>query len=155
VRPSPFKRPRFVLGLILAVAVVAYAVFGDLDLDTPDADQQEKTATACLQGAGLEVKSDIPPYSRLGSPEYTLDVDAKEDGDHLAFVFLFDDKESAEQYFDQEKDDAEYDHPPKGLKIEQRGPDVLRIFIDTSEASKIRACVDKAGKPPPPPPDKK
>lgn len=143
------SRFRLVLGLTVAVAVVLYAIFGDFP-DTPEADAQEKTATACLRDAGLEVKSDIPPYSRLGSPEYVLDVDAEGSGhDHRAFVFLFDDTEGAEQYFEQLKFDAEDDPPPKGLRIEQRGPDVVRIFSEDPEAADIRACVDKAGKPPP------
>jgi hypothetical protein len=139
------------LGLMVALTVAAFlGVFGDLDLDTPDADQQEKTATACLRGAGLKVKSDIPPYSRLGSPEYALDVDGKEGKhDHVAYVFLFDDKGSAETYYDRQKSDAEDEAPPKGLTIEQRGPDVLRIFGDDAHAGDIRACVDKAAKPPP------
>lgn len=143
-------RFRFVLGLMAVVGILIYAAVGDFDLDTPDADQQEKTATACLAAAGLHVKSDIPPYSRLGSPEYELDVDAEGDEhDHLAYVFLFDDSDAAETYFEREKSDAEDDPPPEGLKIEQRGPDVLRIFSDDPEAAKIRACVDKAAKPPP------
>lgn len=144
------KRFRLVLGLMLVVGVVLGAAFGDLGPDTADADQQEETATACLRDAGLDVKSDIPPYSRLGSPEYVLDVDAKEGGhDHVAFVFLFDDTSQAELYFDRLKSDAEDEAPPKGLTIERRGPAVLRIFSDAPETAGVHACVDNAAKPPP------
>jgi hypothetical protein len=136
-------------GVVAALGILAaLGVFGDLD--TPDADQQEKTATACLKAAGLEVKSDIPPYTRVGgpSPEYVLDVDVEGVGhDHLAFVSLFDDEGDAELYVDNQKLDAE-NEPRPGITIEQRGPAAVALYADEPKAPKLRACIDKAGKPP-------
>jgi hypothetical protein len=133
---------------LLGVAA-ALGAFGDLD--APDADQQEKTATACLHGAGLEVKSSIPPYSRIRvTPEYVLDVDTKEgDHDHLAFVLLFDTPNDSERYVEDLKLDWEDEPPTDEVTIEQRGPAAVRLFADRPQAAEIRACVDKAGKPPP------
>lgn len=146
----PFMSFRVVVWLLVAVGVVLYLAFGDLGPTTADADQQEKTATACLKGAGLDVKSDIPSYGGYATPEIVLDVDGREGkNDHRAFVFLFNDTSTAESYFERQKSDAENDPPPEGLKIEQRGPAVLRIFSDAPKAAEIRACVDKAAKPPP------
>jgi hypothetical protein len=139
------------LGVLVALTAAAFlGVFGDLDLDAPDADQQEKTATACLHAAGLGVKSDIPSYRGYATPEYVLDVSGKEgEDDHVAFVFLFDDADTANDYLERAKNYAEDDPPPKSLTIERRGAAVLRIFGDDPEAAAIRACIDKAGKPPP------
>ena len=84
------------------------------------------------------------------APEWQLEVLAKGgDHEHLAYVFLFNDESSAKDYLDRLKSDEEVDPPAEGLKFEQRGPEVLRIFPSDPEARDIRACVDKAIKPPP------
>jgi hypothetical protein len=149
---SPLKR----ILLVLAVVGVVGTVLGafdepGVDMDTPDADQQAQTATACLRGARLDVKSDVPPHNRRGdSSEYRLDVDGKAGKhDHLAFVYLFDDKDTAGRYVDQVKSDAEGKPLPSGVTIQQRGTAVLRLFADPAEAADIRRCIDKATKPPP------
>jgi hypothetical protein len=141
---------KFLVGAgVVALLGIAAALGAFGDLDAADADEQEKTATACLRAAGLEVKSEIPPYGRGGTPEYELDVDAT-DGDqgHLAFVFLFDSREAAELYTDELRSDAETE-PAKGVTIEQRGSAAMTLYADAAEAARIRACVDKASKPPP------
>jgi hypothetical protein len=57
------------------------------------------TETACLHGAGLDVTSEIPPYIRGGvTPGWRLEVLAKRGHEHLAWVYLFDDKDSAKDY---------------------------------------------------------
>jgi hypothetical protein len=35
------------------------------------------------------------------------------------------------------------------VTIEQRGPEVLRLYADAAQEAVIRGCVDKAIKPPP------
>lgn len=141
---------RYLVGIgLVAAAVALIGAFGDSS--TPDADHQEKTATACLRGAGLDVKSDIPPYYRGGtSPQYRLDIDARGgEQDHLAFVYLFDDSASAELYLERVKSYAEDEALPAGVKIEQRGPAIVRLLGDPPQAAAIRGCVDRAAKPPP------
>jgi hypothetical protein len=92
------KRVRLVVGVMLFVGVALYVAFGDLGSSYPDSDQQEKTATACLKVLGLDVKSDIPPYTGYPTPEIVLDVDGREgEHDHRAFVFLFNDTSAAER----------------------------------------------------------
>jgi hypothetical protein len=143
---------RLVAFLVMAALVVA-ALFGAFgDLNTPDADQQKATETACLHGAGLDVKDDVPSGGGPGgvAPEWVLEVLAKGGAhEHLAWVFLFNDKDSANVFAGTEKTFAEDDPPPKGVKIEQRGPEVLRLYADPAQEADIRGCVDKAIKPPP------
>jgi hypothetical protein len=143
---------RLVAFLVMAALVVA-ALFGAFgDLNTPDADQQKATETACLHGAGLDVKDDVPSGGGPGgvAPEWVLEVLAKGgDHEHLAWVFLFNDADSANLYADRAKTFAEDDPPPKGVTIEQRGPEVLRLYADAAQEAVIRGCVDKAIKPPP------
>jgi hypothetical protein len=141
---------RFAFWLVVAALVVAtlFGAFGGLS--TPDADHQKATETACLHGAGLDVTSDIPPYIRGGvTPGWRLEVLAKGGHEHLAWVYLFDQEDSAKDYTDEQKTFAEDVPPPKGVKIEQRGPEVLRLYADPAQEADIRACVDKAIKPPP------
>jgi hypothetical protein len=136
--------------LVVAALVVANLLGAFGGLDTPDADHQKATETACLHGAGLDVTSEIPPYIRGGvTPGWRLEISAKEDHEHLAWVYLFDDENSAKDYADEQKTFAEDDPPPKGVKIEQRGPEVLRLYADAAREAAIRGCVDKAIKPPP------
>jgi FAD/FMN-containing dehydrogenase len=139
--------------LVLAGLVVAASLgaFGDLHLDTPDADQQKATETACLHAAGFDVKDDVPSGGGPGNiaPEWELEVLAKSDQEHLAWVFLFNDEDSAKLDADRQKTFAEDDPPPKGVTIEQRGPEVLRLYADAEQEAQIRGCVDKAIKPPP------
>jgi hypothetical protein len=141
---------RFVVYLLIGAALVAGAflgVFGDLHLNRPDPDERKSMETACLQRAGLKVDYDIPSGGLRGTvaPEYSLEV-STEGGDHLAYVFLFDDESSAETYLGDLKSEAAVDAPAKGLKFEQRGSEVLRIFGSEPKASAIRACVDQANK---------
>jgi hypothetical protein len=160
MRAGAYHRPRangsalrvlLYLGLMVVLTVAAFlGVFGDLHLDAPDADQQLKTETACLHGAGFDVKSDVPEFGRSLAPTWEVEVLAKgADHEHLAFVFLFDDADTANLYFERSKTDAEDDPPPKGVKIEQRGTEVLRLYADAAQEAVIRGCVDKAIKPPP------
>jgi hypothetical protein len=138
------------LVLVVAALVIArlFGAFGGLD--TPDADHQKATETACLPGAGLDVTSEIPPYIRGGvTPGWRLEVLAKRNDEHLAWVYLFDDKDSAKDYADEQKSFAQDNPPPKGVKIEQRGPEVVRLYADAAQEAIIRGCVDKAIKPPP------
>jgi hypothetical protein len=136
--------------LVVAALVVArlFGAFGGLD--TPDADHQKATETACLHGAGLDVTSDVPPYIRGGvTPGWQLEVLAKKNHEHLAFAYLFDDQDSAKDYAHEQKSLAVDDPPPQGVTIEQRGPEVLRLYADAAQEATIRGCVDKAIKPPP------
>ena len=138
------------LVLVVAVLVVATLLGAFGNLDTPDADHQKATETACLHGAGLDVTSDIPPYIRGGvTPGWRLEVLAKGDHEHLAWVYLFDDADSAKDYAAEQKSFAEDDPPPEGVTIEHRGPEVLRLYADAEQEAVIRGCVDKAIKPPP------
>ena len=138
----------FVVGLVVLLSSVA----NNPDFNLPDSGAQLKTAEACLKTAGLGVDDDIPPYAAgQVTPDYQLDVWGKggKDHDHLAYIFLFNDKSSAEAYLEDEKNYAEDDPLPKGIVLEQRGPEVVRLFGDAPQARAIRQCADKAGAPPP------
>jgi hypothetical protein len=75
-----------------------------------------------MHGAGLDVRYDVPSGGGPGgvAPEWVLEVLAKgRDHEHLAWVFLFNDKDSANLCAGWERTFAEDNPPPKGVKIEQ------------------------------------
>jgi hypothetical protein len=131
---------------LFVVAAVAIAIFDPDSLSGPDAGQQEKALTKCLEESDFTVKSEIPPAGRgAQNPEYEVEV--SRGGGVVAYVYLFDFPEEAQSFVDDAKLDAETeDEKPT---IERRGRAAVDLDSGASSTPEVRACIDEAGKPPP------
>jgi hypothetical protein len=131
---------------VMVVAAVAIGIFDPESLSGPDADQQEKAVTKCLEESDFTVKSEIPPAGRAGqNPEYEVEV--RRGGGVVAYIYLFDFAEEAQSFVDEAKLDAETeDEKPT---IDRRGRAAVDLDSGASSTPEIRTCIDKAGKQPP------
>ena len=126
------------------LAGIAYAIFDDSPIG-PDPGEQEKVLLKCLKAADFTVKSEIPPAGYGNSnPEY--DIEVREDGDPVAYIYLFDYSERADAWIEDARLDAENEDRESTLK--RRGTAAVALGASRESTATIHRCIDKSQEPP-------